>query len=229
MSLNDRTLQIISGQVAPRCGPPSSAGERVIPARQERVGEATVPIGPAAPMSVARRAVRPRRVLLTHVFTDIVASTETLERLGDEAWCSLLYHHQALVRQHLRAHRGREVDSAGDGFFLVFDRPSQALRFAVDIRSGLKGIGIELRIGIHSGECEVAGGRVNGVAVHTAARIARAAAPGEILVSSTVREILAGSEHRFGGRSPRCLKGLSGPRRLFALQSFEGAALAVIP
>ncbi len=158
-----------------------------------------------------------QRVLLTHVFTDIVASTEMAERLGDRAWCLLLAQHTDLVRQHLKIHRGREIDAAGDGFFLVFDCPSRAVQFAVAVRSAMEGIGITLRIGIHTGECEVANGRVVGISVHAAARIANAASAGEILVSSTVRELVAGSEHRFNSKELQFLKGLSEPRQLFAL------------
>jgi len=160
---------------------------------------------------------RSERLLLTLVFTDIVASTQTLERVGDRAWCSLLFRHHELVRAHLRAFGGREVDSAGDGFFLAFDRPGRAVQFAADIRRATRSIGIDLRVGIHTGECEVIGGRIEGVAVHIAARVAAVAAAGDILVSSTVRDLLAGSELSFSKRDLHTFKGLSEPRRLFAL------------
>jgi class 3 adenylate cyclase len=173
---------------------------------------------------VVSDASRSERVLLTHVFTDIVASTETLERVGDRVWCSLLLRHHNLVREHLKAYRGREIDAAGDGFFLVFDCPSRAIQFAVAVRTALKGIGIDLRIGIHTGECEVLCGRIEGVAVHTAARVANAATAGDILVSSTVRDLVAGSEHRFSKKDVRVFKGLSEPRQLFALDCPEGHA-----
>jgi class 3 adenylate cyclase len=166
----------------------------------------------------AAEVSRPERALLTLVFTDIVASTETLERLGDRVWCSLLLHHHNLVREHMKAYRGCEIDAAGDGFFLVFDRPSRAVQFAVAVRTSLKGIGIDLRVGIHTGECEIVSRRVEGVAVHTAARVVKAAAAGEILVSSTVRDLVAGSEHRFIKKDLQILKGLSEPRQLFALE-----------
>lgn len=160
----------------------------------------------------------PERLLLTLVFTDMVASTATLERVGDSAWCALLSHHRSLVREHLSAAGGREVDAAGDGFFLVFDRPSRAVRFAVAVIPALQAIGIDIRIGIHTGECEVAGARVEGVAVHTAARVANAAGAGEILVSNTVRDVVAGSSWRFTTKDRCVLKGLAAPRELFALQ-----------
>lgn len=169
----------------------------------------------------------PQRVLLTMVFTDIVGSTETLERVGDRVWCSLLHQHHALVRENLAAHGGREVDAAGDGFFLVFDCPSRAVQFAIAMQPALRAIGIAIRTGIHTGECEVAGGRVEGLAVHMAARVAGAAGAGEILVSSTVRDVVAGSGHCFAETEPRVLKGLSQPRQLFALQIADESTAVV--
>lgn len=186
------------------------------------------PTRPAAPVAPAPapppvvEANLSKRVLLTQVFTDIVGSTEILERLGDKAFCSLLLRHHNLVHEHLKAFQGRQIHAAGDGFFLVFHRPTLAVQFAVAVRDATKSLGVDLRIGIHTGECEVAHGRVEGIAVHTAARIASAAAAGEILVSSTVRDLVAGSEHRFGKRDLRILKGLTEPRQLFALEVQEG-------
>lgn len=158
------------------------------------------------------------RLLLTVVFTDIVGSTELLERVGDKAWCALLAQHRALVRGLVASHRGREVDAVGDGFLLAFQSPSRAVRFAVAVIPVLQAIGIEIRIGIHTGECEVVDGRIEGVAVHTAARVASAAGAGDILVSSTVRDVVAGSAYQFAIRERRVLKGLSDARELFALQ-----------
>lgn len=171
------------------------------------------------PVAMPQKTYGTERVLLTLVFTDIVGSTERLERVGDRVWCALLSNHHDLVRRHLLQSRGREVDAAGDGFFLAFDLPSQAVSFALVVRSALQEIGIEIRIGIHVGECEVSGGRVEGLAVHTAARVAGAATAGEVLVSGTVKDLVAGSGHRFEERETRILKGLSGPRALFALHS----------
>jgi class 3 adenylate cyclase len=161
----------------------------------------------------------PERVLLTFLFTDIVGSTETAERLGDRAWCRLLMQHHAVVRSHLGRFGGIEMDTAGDGFFVVFDRPSRALQFAAAVRSALAEIGLTIRVGVHAGECEIAGGRAEGVAVHVAARVTGAASQGEILVSSTVRDLLAGSGLRFSGRDAHTFKGLAEPRFLFALDS----------
>ncbi|HEY2560538.1 MAG TPA: adenylate/guanylate cyclase domain-containing protein [Caldimonas sp.] len=169
--------------------------------------------------SDVRTAEVPERVLLTFLFTDIVASTETAERLGDHAWCRLLMEHHAIVRSQLARFGGIEMDTAGDGFFVVFDRPSRAMQFAAAVRSALAEIGLGIRVGVHAGECEIAGGRAEGVAVHVAARVAGVASQGEILVSSTVRDLLAGSELRFSGRDVHTFKGLAEPRFLFALES----------
>ena len=178
----------------------------------------------AADKLVPDESYEDERVLLTLVFTDIVGSTKTLEEVGDRVWCALLLHHHELVREHLKACRGREVDAAGDGFFLAFDRPSRAVCFALVVRDALRKIGLEVRVGIHVGECQVIGERVEGLAVHTAARVAGKATAGEILVSSTVKDLVAGSQHRFNKREVCLLKGLSEPRALFALESANTTA-----
>lgn len=161
------------------------------------------------------------RALLVFVFTDIVGSTETVERLGDQAWCALLLKHHTIVRAHLRSCGGREVDAAGDGFFAVFDRPSSAIRFLTMTRAALSEIGIGIRAGVHAGECAIVGARVEGVAVHIAARVASAGKGGEILVSHTVKDLLAGSELRFQAMGLHALKGIAEPRLLFALEVGE--------
>jgi len=171
------------------------------------------------PRLATRSARHPKRALLTLVFTDIVGSTDALERLGDRAWCDQLARHHRTVRRLLGAHGGREIDAAGDGFFLAFDGVSPAIRFAKAARTASRRCGLDLRIGIHTGECEILGGRVEGLAVHTAARVARAAAPGEILVTRTVRDVVAGSKLRFVERGQPALKGISEPRALFSLES----------
>ncbi len=197
---------------------PAAAGDSVVQRLRPRgISPSTPPAASVLPELAAVEVNPPQRVLLTHVFTDIVASTETVERIGDRAWCHLLLQHNSLVREHVKTHRGREIDAAGDGFYLVFGCPSRAVTFALAVRTALTGIGIKIRIGIHSGECEVASGRIVGVSVHTAARITDAAAAGEILVSNTVRELVAGSEYRFGKKDMQVLKGLSENRQLFAL------------
>jgi class 3 adenylate cyclase len=174
--------------------------------------------GNGAPARACERACAGDRSLLTLLFTDIVASTETAERLGDEAWRDLLDRHRAVVRDQLAAFRGVEIDNAGDGFFATFDAPARAVRCAEAIDVALAGIGISIRAGIHAGECAAVAGRVSGVAVHVAARIVEVAQPGEVLVSGTVRDLVAGSGLEFCDRDWHALKGLSGSRQLFALQ-----------
>ncbi len=176
--------------------------------------------------SAARRSPKPRpladigpeRALLTIVFTDIVGSTETAERLGDQPGARCCSGHHDVVRAQITRFGGREVDTAGDGFFVVFDRPSRAVRFSTAVKAALEEIGVRIRTGIHAGECEIAGSRVEGVAVHVAVRVSRVAGEGEILVSATVKDLLAGSAMRFSSRALHALKGLSEPRLLFALE-----------
>jgi len=158
------------------------------------------------------------RVLATLLFTDIVGSTELAGRLGDTAWRELLGRHNRDVRNVLDRQRGREVTTTGDGFLAVFDGAARAVRAAVAIRDAARALGIEVRTGIHTGEVEVVGDDVRGIAVHEAARIAAAAAGGEILLSVTTTQLASGSELTFEERGERELKGLDGPRKLFALR-----------
>ena len=157
------------------------------------------------------------RVLLTLLFTDIVDSTRCAERLGDEEWARLLERYRAIVRTQLAIHRGREIDTAGDGFFASFESPARAVRCAAVIRTALQAIDLEIRAGLHTGECELVGSKVVGVAVHVAARIAACARSGEIMVSSTVRDLVAGSGLQFKGGEWRTLKGLCDDWRLFSV------------
>jgi len=159
------------------------------------------------------------RVLATLLFTDIVGSTELAVQLGDTAWRELLGRHFRDVRNVLDRYRGREVTTTGDGFLAVFDGAARAVRAAVAIRDGARALGIEVRTGIHTGEVEVAGDDVRGVAVHEAARIAAAASGGEILLSATTSQLAAGSGFAFEARGERALKGLDGPRLLFAVSA----------
>jgi class 3 adenylate cyclase len=159
------------------------------------------------------------RVLATLLFTDIVGSTELAVQLGDAAWRELLGRHFRDVRNVLDRYRGREVTTTGDGFLAVFDGAARAVRAAVSIRDGARALGIEVRTGIHTGEVEVAGDDVRGVAVHEAARIAAAASGGEILLSATTSQLAAGSGFAFENRGERALKGLDGPRVLFAVSA----------
>ncbi len=163
------------------------------------------------------QAVGHQRVLATIVFTDIVASTETAARLGDAAWRQLLSRHHALVRRELARYDGRELDTAGDGFFATFDGPARAVLAARSIHEAVRELGVEVRAGVHTGECEVNDGKVAGIAVSIGARISSLAEPGQVLVSSTVKDLVAGSDLRFDDRGTHQLKGVPGEWRLFAL------------
>lgn len=164
-----------------------------------------------------RRGPEPDRVLATILFTDIAGSTAVASRIGDLAWRDLLQRHNALVRRQLERFRGRELDTTGDGFFASFDGPARAIRCARAIADSVTAIGLTVKAGVHTGECELAEGRPAGIAVHIAARIAELAKPGEVLVSSTVKDLVAGSRIEFADRSLRVLKGVPGEWRLFVV------------
>jgi len=157
------------------------------------------------------------RVLATILFTDIVGSTEMAERLGDTAWRELIERHHAIVRRELARFRGRELDTAGDGFFASFDGPARAVQAAASLREPLREIGLEIRAGLHTGEFEVSDGKIVGIAVSIGARISSLAQAGEILVSSTVKDLVGGSGLRFEDRGEHQLKGVTEPWHLFAL------------
>ena len=157
------------------------------------------------------------RVLATVLFTDIVGSTERASELGDEGWRRLLGRHHEAVRRVLEQYRGREVGTSGDGFLATFDGPARAVRAAVDAREALRPLGLEIRAGVHTGEVEVVGGDVAGIAVHTGARVSALAAPSEVLVSSTVKDLVAGSGIEFEERGEHELKGVPGTWRLYAV------------
>lgn len=150
----------------------------------------------------------PDRVLATIMFTDIVGSTVRAALMGDRAWGDLLGRHHAAVRRQLVRFRGREIDTAGDGFFASFDGPARAIRCAQAIVESVRELGLEVRAGVHTGECEVVGGKVAGIAIHTGARVASLAKPGEVLVSSTVKDLVAGSGIQFEDRGSHMLKGV---------------------
>jgi len=164
-----------------------------------------------------RRGAESDRVLATVLLTDIVGSSERAAELGDRRWRDLLEAHHALVRGELARWRGREVDTAGDGFLATFDGPARAIRCACAIRDGLHALGVEIRAGLHTGECEIIGGKVGGIAVHTAARVAASAQPGEVLVSGTVRDLIAGSGIELEDRGVHSLKGIPGEWQLLAV------------
>ena len=165
----------------------------------------------------ARRGVEPDRVLATVLFTDIVGATERASRVGDRSWHDLLDGHHALVRRELERFRGREIDTAGDGFLATFDGPARGVRCACAISNSVRALGLEIRAGLHTGECELMGDKLGGIAVHTGARVAAEAQPGEVLVSSTVKDLVAGSGLAFLDRGVQSLKGIPGEWRLFAV------------
>jgi pimeloyl-ACP methyl ester carboxylesterase len=165
-----------------------------------------------------RHSPEPDRVLATVMFTDIVRSTERAAEMGDLRWRHLLNDYYAAVRKELSVFRGREVNTAGDGLLATFDGPNRAIRCACSVRERLRPLGLEVRTGLHTGECELIGDDVGGIAVHIAARVAAKAEPDEVLVSSTVRDIVAGSGLRFADRGSHGLKGVPGEWRLFLVQ-----------
>ena len=164
-----------------------------------------------------RDRVEPDRILATVLFTDIVGSTERVAQLGDQPWRELLEGYYELARRELTRFRGREIDTAGDGLFASFDGPARAVRCAEAISKGVRSLGIEIRAGLHTGECEVIGGKVGGIAVHIGARVASLARAGEVLVSSTVKDLVAGSGLGFEERGTHPLKGVPGEWRLYAV------------
>jgi class 3 adenylate cyclase len=162
--------------------------------------------------------VETERVLATVLFTDIVGSTTKLAELGDRRWRELLEQHHALVRRQLVRFVGREIDTAGDGFFASFDGPARAIRCACAISDAMRDLGLEVRAGLHTGECEIVDGKVGGIAVHIGSRVAGEAAPGEVLVSSTVKDLVAGSGLQFRERGVTELKGIPGEWRLYSVE-----------
>lgn len=160
----------------------------------------------------------PETVLATILFTDIVGSTARAAELGNRAWADLVQRHHALVRAQLDQFRGRELDTAGDGFFAAFDGPIRAIRCATAIDDTVRDLGLEVRAGLHTGECESVGKKLAGLAVNIGARVASQAQPGEVLVSSTVKDLVAGSGLSFRDRGAHELKGIPGEWRLFAVE-----------
>lgn len=215
-------------------------GDKLIPARQaeylaanipgaryvELPGDSHVPTGgdqeqlldEVEEFLVGSRVSEPERALATVLFTDIVGSTETAARLGDRRWRDLIERHDATVRRELSLHRGNEVKTMGDGFLATFDGPARAIRCACAIRDELDRVGVEIRAGIHTGEVDLIGGDVAGMAVNIGARVGALAGSGEVLVSSTVRELVVGSGIEFEERGSHELKGAPGDWRLFAVR-----------
>lgn len=158
------------------------------------------------------------RVLVTILFSDIAASTAMLERVGDHAWAELLREHNLKIRAAIGRYRGREIDSAGDGFLALFDGATMAVNAAALMDPSVAELGVRVRVGIHTGEVEITGGKARGLAVHAAARIAALASPGEVLISGTTRDLLDEATMSFESRGEVELKGLSGTRKVFALR-----------
>jgi class 3 adenylate cyclase len=159
------------------------------------------------------------RVLATVLFTDIVDSTRRAAEIGDRDWHALLDAHDAVVRAQLARFRGREVNTSGDGFLAMFDGPQRAIRCAMAIREAVQALGIEVRAGLHTGECEVRGDDIGGIGVHIGARVSALAGPNDVLVSSTLRDLVIGSGLEFEDRGAYELKGVPGEWHIFAVAS----------
>jgi len=159
------------------------------------------------------------RVLATVLFTDIVDSTRRAAEMGDRDWRALLDAHDVIVRAQLNRFRGREVNTSGDGFLAMFDGPQRAIRCAMAIRDAVQALGIEVRAGLHTGECEVRGDDIGGIGVHIGARVSALAPPNDVLVSSTLRDLVIGSGLKFEERGTHQLKGVPGEWHLFAVAS----------
>jgi len=166
-----------------------------------------------------RPAPEPDRVLATVLFTDIVGSTERASSLGDNAWRDVLEQHHASVRGELEHFRGQEITTTGDGFLATFDGPARAVRCAVAIRDRLRESGLEVRAGVHTGECERMGDNIGGLAVHIGSRVAGLAGAGEVFASSTVKDLVSGSGIVFEDRGAHLLKGIPGEWRVFKVAS----------
>ena len=161
----------------------------------------------------------PDRALATVLFTDIVSSTERAAMLGDDAWTRTLDHHDALVAREVERHRGRTINTTGDGMLATFDGPARAVRCAQAICAGVRSLGIEVRAGLHTGEIELRGDDIGGIAVHIGQRVSALSGAGEVLVSSTVKDLVAGSGITFADRGPHVLKGVPAKWRVFAVEN----------
>ncbi|MGH2739938.1 MAG: response regulator [Actinomycetota bacterium] len=172
---------------------------------------------------MASTPVRRRRALLTILFTDIVGSTKRASELGDQRWRALLDRHHKATRAAVRRHKGRELQTLGDGFVVAFDEPAQAIQCAIELVENIRKLGIEIRAGLHMGECEIRGDDIGGIALHIAARICSMGGPGDVLVSNTVKDVVAGSGYSFSSRGSHSLKGVPGRRSIYVAQPAERA------
>jgi len=193
-------------------------GDEILPSAPH-VPQLLAQVMPFLQEAVTREAPEPDKVLATVLFSDIVGSTARAAELGDARWRELLTEHHARVRAQLARYRGTELDTAGDGFFARFDGPARGIRCALAIRDAVRGLGLELRLGLHTGECEVLDGKVAGIAVAIGARVSALAAAGEVLVSQTVKDLVAGSGIGFDDHGPAELKGVPGEWRLYSVTS----------
>ena len=184
-----------------------------------QVPELLAQVMPFLQEAVTQEAPEPDKVLATILFSDIVGSTARAAELGDARWRELLAAHHGRVRAQLARFRGVELDTAGDGFFARFDGPARAIRCALAIRDAVRELGLELRLGLHAGECEVLDRKIAGLAVAIGARVSARAAAGEVLVSQTVKDLVAGSGITFDDRGPAELKGVPGEWRLYSVAS----------
>jgi len=166
------------------------------------------------------------RALRTFLFTDIVGSTDRTAEMGDRQWVDVLRKYYSVVRRELAIFRGHEIETAGDGFLAIFEVPAQAIRCASAISDAMSNLGIQIRAGLHAGECEWFENSIAGIAVHIGARVVAMAGPGEVLVSSTVRELVLGSGIRFVEHGTHCLKGVPGEWRLFLARETQAAVLS---
>jgi len=183
-----------------------------------------VPRTSSSPATRMRCWVRSERVLATVLFTDIIGSTEQASSLGDRRWREVLSEHNRLAETEVEAERGRLVKSIGDGMLAAFDGPARAISAAQALRDRLAPLGLQIRAGVHTGECEQLGEDLGGIAVHIGARVSSQAGAGEVLVSQTVRDLVVGSGLEFEDRGVRELKGVPGEWRLFAVNDGNGAA-----
>jgi pimeloyl-ACP methyl ester carboxylesterase len=218
-SVNDRTLDVRGSRFLAEQIPTAKLVELSGPDHVPWLSDAEVVIDEVAQfLTGAQRAPEADRVLATVLFTDIVSATERAASWGDRRWHDVLDSHHSLIRQQLNRFRGREIDTAGDGFLAAFDGPARAVRCAGMISEGVRSLGIEVRAGLHTGECETMGDKLAGIALHIGSRVAALAGPGEVLVSSTVRDLVAGSGLSFQDRGVHSLRGVPGEWRLFAVK-----------
>ncbi len=176
-----------------------------------------------------RRGAKTDRLLTTVMFTDVVGSTELAGRLGDRAWKNLIARHNSIVRRELKRFNGKELDTAGDGFFAMFERPAQAIDCAWAVRHSLRSIDLQIRAAIHMGEVEVMGGKVGGIAVHAASRVLALTEPGQIYTTGIVHDVVAGSDIVFADRGVHELRGVSGTWHLYAVEQTANKVDALLP